>query len=71
MNPCNFYFKWPDANNKTEWCHSDGDAEQNPKATARGDADCSLQMYSVIIRIAAEKFVMKHLNTGKPRRGED
>lgn len=58
-----------------EWCRSDGDADQIPKATARGDADCSLQMRSMITRIAAEKFVMKHLNTGsrgaKPTRGED
>lgn len=71
----NFYYSWihvifiklPDANNKTEWCQSDGDADQIPKATARGDADCSLQRCSMIICIVAEKFVMWHLNTGSGR----
>lgn len=60
------FIKWPNANNKTEWCQSDGDADQIPKATARGDADCWLQMCSMIVHIAAEKCVMKekHLNTG-------
>lgn len=60
------FIKWPNANNKTEWCQSDGDADQILKATARGDAASRLQMCSMIICIAAEKFVMKekHLNTG-------